>query len=218
MVGIKQASKNPKWVLKLPVPYLKNSRETQKETAAINRAYGNASWAFKLDIEFVQWQTPQGQLRGLTGSFLQPLQLLLTDSTACRTRRATKASGSRISSCQRLCVRKGKPPHASKPLPATAQPNKTNWQHSTKIPPFDWLQSVLASVRNTERQRCIGDNKWIISAPKRVFPIYFSFWCTFSNFRKATNLNSWIQKDSKPIYVKHLRAVSFGRRSKHCSA
>lgn len=101
LVGNKQANKNPKWVLKLPVPYFKNPRETQKETAAINRTYGNTSLALKLDIEFVQRQTPQGQLRALTCSFLQLLQLLLTDSI----RRGTKASGSRISSCQRLCVR-----------------------------------------------------------------------------------------------------------------
>lgn len=45
LIGNKQANKNPKWVLKLPVPYLKNPGETQKEIAAINRTYGNASLA-----------------------------------------------------------------------------------------------------------------------------------------------------------------------------
>lgn len=88
LVESKQASKKPKWVLKLLLPYLKNPREPQKETAAINRKHGNGSLVLKLGIEFLWWQTPWGRLRDLTCllwparsnacSFLPPFQLLLS--------------------------------------------------------------------------------------------------------------------------------------------
>lgn len=57
---------------------MKKPRETQKETAAINRTYGNASLALKLDIEFVQ-MNPTGPAQGsrllLPAALAAPAQL-----------------------------------------------------------------------------------------------------------------------------------------------
>lgn len=54
-------NQNTKWVLKLLLPYLKNPRELLQETATINRKHGNYSSVLKLDVEFVQQQTPWGR-------------------------------------------------------------------------------------------------------------------------------------------------------------
>lgn len=147
------------WVLKLLLPYLKNPREPQKETATINSKRGNNSLVLKPGIEFVQWQSPwEGSgtspapwdpQEAIFASSCSPSSCCSADSTSSRIQRGTMASGSRISSCvclqsQRLSVRKKKTPHASKPLLASAQHSA---EQADGTPLFQWAGNVVLPSR-----------------------------------------------------------------------